>query len=155
MAEQRTRDAVEERAERRTAAPESAPVYLMGRQAARAADADARRDGDPNRIEDGALSPTPERLSIGADREERMAREAKNVADGNHPLRIEEGALTEMPTVDPDEVEKEREARRKLMADNVRAGRSAVRIEDGAVTPMPPLIGATTDHPNAAMGKGD
>src|SRR5687768_8741002 len=60
----------EERVERREAP--SVPAHLMGRQAARAADAAARADGDPNRIEAGALSPTPERLSIGADREERM-----------------------------------------------------------------------------------
>jgi hypothetical protein len=151
MAEQRT----DVRPARREEVPAPAPVHLMGRQAARAADAAARADGDPNRIEAGALSPTPERLSIGGDRDERMAHEAKNRAAGNHPLRIEEGALTEMAVDDPDEAEKARRERSKLMAENVRAGREPVRIEDGAVTPMPPNVGHNVDFEGAAMAGGE
>jgi hypothetical protein len=151
MAEQRT----DVRPARREEAPAPAPVHLMGRQAARAADAAARADGDPNRIEAGALSPTPERLSIGADRDDRLALERKNVAAGNNPARIEAGALTPMETADPDEAEKARQERAKLMAENVRAGIDPVRIEDGAVTPMPPNVGHSVDFEGAALAGGD
>jgi hypothetical protein len=151
MAEQRT----DVRPARRDEAPAPAPVHLMGRQAARAADAAARADGDPNRIEAGALSPTPERLSIGGDREARMELERRNVAAGNNPARIDAGALTEMAVEDPDEAEQARQERAKLMAENVRAGREPVRIEDGALTPMPPNVGHNVDFAGAAMAGGE
>lgn len=133
---------------------EGAADRRLGRAALRAADAERRADGDPERIEDGARTPSPERLQDGETPAERDRREAANVRRGMDPARIDEGALTPMPVADPDEAAKALEDRRKLEAENREAGRSPTRIEAGAMTPMPPLPGGmTTDHPDAAMGR--
>ena len=131
------------------------PDRRLGRAVVRQADAERRADGDPARIEAGALTETAPPLSRGEPSAERRAREQANRAAGNDPARIAEGAVTPTPTHDVDAAARALANARRLADENRRAGIDPVRIDAGALTPMPGQTpGVRTTDPNAAMGGG-